>query len=592
MGPLGGGPEDEDPPVFLGSEPQKFSRNVKPKKVIMQFDEFLVLKNLNENLIISPPLNEDPDIKLKGKKVQIKNHKEVLFDENTTYTYYFDDAIVDLREENPIKNFEFVFSTGPSLDSLSVRGKVLYANTLLPEEDVFVSLYKFGMNDTIPFDSLPYYVRPYYVSKTNELGEYQINNVRYGEYMIFSIQDLNGNYYFDMPSENISFLDSLVIPQEVFDVIPDSIPIRISDTALMDSLWEYHSHSMVQNPVDLFLFNQHDSIPRLIETVIELEKRIDFFFKYPVHDSLNIRILENSVKEDWYLPEYSMHKDTLSLWLTKLPTDTLKISLQVDTLMTDTLKLVVRAPKKDKEENKRKRRNKEEDKKEGVEDKSLKYSSNIKSPHPFFIDPLIEFETPLHYTNFENMVVFEDTLEIEIEVHFIDSIQRRLQLHYDWKEGVDYKIIFPQETLIDIFKQENDSLVFTFTTTTLDDYGTIKMDIKIDSILQTGDPFVILLVQGEAESEKIIQKHIIYSDTNIEFKNMIEGDYFIKAINDFNNNGRWNTGHYGMKLLPEPIYFFQKKLSMKDGWDVEDKWVIQAKDRKRPMIVVEEKKER
>jgi len=394
-----------------------------------------------------------------------------------------------------------------------------------------------------------------------------------------------------MPGENISFLDSMMIPQEVFDIIPDSIPIRSSDSALMDSLWEYHSHSMVQNPVHLFLFNQDDSIPRLLETEVEMGKRIDFFFKYPIRDSLNIKILDNSIEEDWYLPEYSMYKDTLSLWLKKFPADTLKISFQVDTLMMDTIKFVVKAPKKDKEENKRKRRNKEEAKKKETEDKSIKYSSNLKSPHPYFKDLFIEFETPLQYANFENMVVFEDTVNIDVEVQFLDSIQRNLRIHHEWKEGVSYKIVLPQESLIDIFKQENDSLSFTFTTTTEDDYGIIKMDISIDSILQTGDPFVLLLVQGEAESEKIIQKHIILSDTIIEFKNIIEGDYFLKVIKDFNNNGRWNTGHYGMKLLPEPIYFFQKTLSMKEGWDVKDQWIIKSSDRKRPLVIKEEEKE-
>lgn len=592
VGPLGGGPKDEDPPKFIGSEPQKYSRNIKPKKVIMQFDEFLVLKNLNDNLIISPPLNEDPDVKLRGKKVQIKNHKNVIFEDNTTYTYYFDDAIVDLHEENPVKNFEFVFSTGASLDSLSVRGQVLYANNLLPEENVYVSLYKPGMNDTIPLDSLPYFVRPYYVSKSNELGEYQINNVRYGKYLIFSLQDLNGNYYFDLPSENISFLDSLVIPQEVFDIIPDSIPIRPGDTALMDSLWEYHSHSMVQNPVNLFLFTQDDSIPRLLETSVELDKRIDFFFKFPIRDSLNIKILENSIEDDWYLPEFSAHQDTLSLWLTKLPTDTLKISLHVDTLVADTLKFVVKAPKKQEEQNKRKRRNKEESNKQEKEDKKLKYSSNVDNVFPYYKDIFIKFETPLQYANFDNMVVMEDTTGILLDVHFTDSVKRILRIHHEWKQGVKYKIILPQESLVDIYEQESDSIMFNFTTTSEDDYGSIKVDIKMDSLVQSGNPYIMMLVQGQAESEKVIQKHISYGDTLMVFPHILEGDYFLKVINDMNRNGSWNTGNYGQKLMAEPVYFFQKILSMKEGWDVEDQWLIQSTDRKRPVVVNKDQKDK
>jgi len=590
VGSLAGGPEDLDPPVFQGSEPPKYSRNITPQKISLQFDEFLVLKSIKENLIISPPLNEDPEVILRGKKVVIKNHKDVVFEENTTYTYYFDDAIVDLHEENPIVNFEYVFSTGASLDSLSIRGIMLNASNLLPEENIYVSLYKSSMNDTIPLDSLPYFVRPYYVSKTNEKGEYQINNIPYGEYLLFGIQDLNSNYYFDMPGEKISFIDHFAIPEEVFEIIPDSIPLRISDTAYMDSIWEFHSHKMVKNPLDLFLFSQDDSIAKLMETSVELGKKIDFYFKFPIRDSLNINILDNSIEEDWYIQEYSALKDTLSLWLTKFPVDTLKISLQVDTLKLDTLDFIVNIPEIKKEDNKRRRRKKEEDKTQPKEDKSIKYTSNLKNLHPYFQDLILVFETPLEYANFEYMRMMEDTVEVKAEVYFLDSIQRKLSIHYDWKEGINYEIFLPQESLRDIFELESDSIVFNFTTSTEDDYGNIEMDITMDSIDKNGDPFVLMLVQGEAESEKIIQKHVIYSDTNIVFKHIIEGDYFLKALKDFNHNGRWNSGHYGRQLLPEPIYFFQKTLSMKEGWDVQDKWRIQSSDKKRPILIKKEEK--
>ena len=287
-GPLSGGEKDIDPPVFLGSDPPKFSRNTMPKKVVMEFDEFLVLNELNQNLLISPPLNEDPDIKLKGRKVLIKNHKDLVFDTNTTYTYYFGNAICDLHETNPIENFEYVFSTGSSLDSLSIRGKVLNSRYLNPEESVYVCLYKMGMNDTIPFDSLPYFVRPYYVARTNKLGEYQLNNLRKDEYLAFAVKDMNSNYYFDMPNEEIAFIDSMLIPQEVFDFIPDTIPIDTSDYYLMDSLWKNHSYSIVKDPVDLFMFVQDDSIPRLMETKVTEHQKIDFFFKFPIHDSIHM----------------------------------------------------------------------------------------------------------------------------------------------------------------------------------------------------------------------------------------------------------------------------------------------------------------
>lgn len=587
-GPLAGGPKDEDPPVFLGSEPVKFSRHTKPKKIVLQFDEFLVLKDLNQNLIISPPLNEDPEIKLKGKKVQIKNDKYLIFEENTTYTYYFGNAICDLHESNPFVNFEYVFSTGPSLDSLSIRGNVLNSKYLSPEESVYVCLYKNGVNDSIPFDSLPYFVRPYYVSRTNEFGEFQINNLRLDDYLVFAIKDVNNNYYFDMPNEEISFLDSLLAPQEVFDYIPDSIPINLSDTTLMDSLWEYHSYNMIENPIDLYLFAQDDSIPRLSETEVELNRKIDFFFKFPIQDSVHFSLLNDSTDTDWHIKEFSKNNDSLTLWLPNLAYDTLYFSMKVDSLKADTMDFIVRTAKKEENQPKRKRRKKEEkSSKKKVEKEKIKFVSNVGKSFPFYQDLLLQFESPLYYANIANINIIEDSIIVNATIEFLDSLKRNLRIQYDWKEATNYKITIPQDALIDIFELENDSINLNFTTTTVDDYSNINIHIQVDS--NCISPMVITLVKGVADKEIVFQKHIIHGDTLLVIPYVAEGDYYIKALEDFNGNGSWNTGNYGLNLLSEPVYYFQFPITTKAGWDVEQTWQIQNTDRKRPAAIEKKK---
>jgi len=580
-GPLKGGPKDEDPPVFLGSEPVKFSTNQKPRKIIMEFDEFLVLENINQNLIISPPLNEDPDVKLKGKKVLVKNDKDVEWEENTTYTYFFGDAICDLHEKNPYHNFEFVFSTGPEIDSLSIRGKILEARYLSPEESVFVALYKKGMNDTIPLDSLPYFVRPYYIARTDNLGEYSLNNIRYDEYMMFAIKDVNNNYYFDLPNEEIAFLDSLVYPQEIFEYIPDTIPVFPGDTALMDSLWKYHSYTMVKNPVDLFMFLQADSIPRLLETNVTLERKIDFYFQYPFHDSLIIKLINDTLAKDWYVKEFSRYKDTMTLWLKDIPNDTLEIQLSIDTIQADTLEFVVKEEPKEKEVRpKRKRRQNKENNEEKTEKEVIKYQNNLKTPFDFFKSLKINFETPLIYYNLDNVVLIEDSVEVQAQYTFLDSLHRHLKIDYDWKEGTPYQFIIPQDALRDMFDVGNDSIKLNFTTTTPDNYGNIALNIQLDSLLKT--PMLIELVQGEAEKEKILKQYSIWSDSLLQIKNIPEGNYYLKAIEDRNDDQRWNSGNYGEKLQPEQVFYFPLPISIKASWDVEDDWEIKFSDRKRP----------
>jgi len=585
-GPLTGGEKDIDPPIFMASDPPLFSRNTKPRKIFLEFDEFLVLEELTNNLLISPPLNEDPDVKLRGRKVVIKNHKDLVFEENTTYTYFFGDAIRDLHESNPIKNFEYVFSTGPTLDSLSIRGEIVDAQYLTPEEDVYICLYKKNMNDTIPFDSLPYFVRPYYVARTDELGEFQLNNLRYDDYLIFAVQDMNSNYYFDMPNEKIAFLDSLIIPQDVFDFIPDSVPIDTSDSHLMDSLWKNHSISVVKTPLDLFLFSQDDSIPKLLETKVTEHRKIDFFFKFPIRDSIQFKLLNDSLKMPWYKQEFSKNHDTISLWLTRIPHDSLTIQIQYDTIQADTLEFMVR-PKIAEKQKSRRFKKKEKGKKKKKEKNVIKYSSSATSSLAYYKNIILTFETPLKYANFEYAVLLEDSTTVSPKIFFTDSIHRKIEIDYEWKQDTKYNFVLPKEALMDIFDVDNDSIILSFTTSNDDNYSNIILDIKCDS--NQYFPLVISLVKGEADKEKSIQQHRITSDTLLTIPYVTEGEYLIKALEDFNDNGKWNTGHYGKKLAPETTYYFPKRLSTKAGWDNEEAWQLKAKHKKRPILSEKQK---
>ena len=114
--------------------------------------------------------------KIRGKSLIIEPENELK--QNTTYTIFFGDAIKDITEKNPLLDFQYVFATGATLDSLTIKGKVLDAFTLQPEvEEVFVMLY-LDINDTIPFDSIPYFSRPYYIAKTDEEGNFQLKNLK------------------------------------------------------------------------------------------------------------------------------------------------------------------------------------------------------------------------------------------------------------------------------------------------------------------------------------------------------------------------------------------------------------------------------
>ncbi|MCK5170734.1 MAG: Ig-like domain-containing protein, partial [Bacteroidales bacterium] len=210
-----GGPKDEEHPLIVEIDPPDKTVNFDSKKISITFNEFIQLKDLNNNLIISPPVEEKPDIKVKGKALVIEFAEELK--DSTTYNIYFGNSVQDYNEGNPIENFQYVLSTGSYIDSLSIKGQVINSFNLLPEEGVFVMLYK-DSEDSVPIKQIPDYI-----SKTNEEGYFRINNIRENQYKLFCLRDLNKNYLFDLPSEEIAYTDSLIQFELVTHIHVDTI---------------------------------------------------------------------------------------------------------------------------------------------------------------------------------------------------------------------------------------------------------------------------------------------------------------------------------------------------------------------------------
>lgn len=202
-----GGEKDTTPPSIVSCSPPNLSANFSGSRIEIQFDEYVQLNNLTQQLIISPPLNEKPDIYLKKKSVVIDFNGEL--DPNTTYTINFGNAIADITENNINENLTYTFSTGLNLDSLGLSGEVVNAFSKLPEPGVLVMLYENG------YDSIPYLEKPDFVAKTDADGNYALQYLRPGKYKLFALKDGNQNYLYDSPDELIGFESEEVDVSEV-----------------------------------------------------------------------------------------------------------------------------------------------------------------------------------------------------------------------------------------------------------------------------------------------------------------------------------------------------------------------------------------
>lgn len=581
-----GGPKDETPPMFIGSEPVNRARNFSADKIYLEFDEFVVLKELKAQLLVSPPMENKLDIKTKGKGVQIKFDKSEILDDSTTYTIYFGDAITDLHENNPVPNFQYVFSTGQEIDSLSIRGRVLNAEYLKPAEAVFVCLY-IDNNDTLPLNELPQNVRPFYVAKTNAEGFFEINNIRNASYLIFAVQDANANYFNDMPNEAIAFLRDFVIPEEVFDYIPDTIPIDTTNAELMDSLWANYAIQVTKDAHTLLLYLPQDSVQRVLEEN-ELENGMLFTFKYPLKEKVKIDFLDidEGDESEVYLEEYSLNKDSLRLWFLKPFADTLRFSIAVDTLKIDTIEFSLNTVPKEEDSRARRNRNQKETKK--VKAPSIGYSDNITKEFNYFSKAKIEFETPISIANFDNCSLSEDSIAVKFTMNFVDEIKRKLVINYDWKQGKSYRFEIPDMAFTDIYGLKNDSIVVNFSTSEESKYGELKIQIELPT-KQMG-PWLVQLFKGEEEKEQSISEVSISKSGPVVFPHLVEASYRLKILEDRDANGKWSSGDYAKSRLPESVYYFPTDIEMKAGWKVEESWELSPDMQKNNSFKVKKKK--
>lgn len=537
--PPNGGAKDTNPPQVLSCVPENQSVKFNSRIIRIAFDEYIKLNNLNTQLMISPPQNNLPEITVRGKSIYIK-----LLDtlsENKTYNFYFGNAIVDITEANPLPNFQYAFSTGVYLDSMSVGGYVYNALDLKPSEDVYVMLY-----DSL-IDSIPYLKKPAYVTKTDKTGRFQLNNLRNINYKLFALSDANSNLIYDLKSEKIAFIDSVIKPDFInnkrsFEKKSDTLAIK--DSVAEDTI------GVIQKPITVYklcMFEQKDSTQHVIKKTLERKGLVSVIFKFPVQ---NFKIEYPKLKNisGVITEEFNKTFDSLKLWVRDTTLDSLFALIYQNDTMLDTLNVSVvpRATKR------------------SVLSKLI-IASNITNNATFdyFNNPLFEFNNPLASVNIDSIFFTEDSLPIMPQFVFKDSSHRFLQLNNTLKEKASYNLFFAHNAFTDIFNYPHDSLRITFKTKKKDDYGKLVLKVKIPN---EKHQYIVMLLD---EKEKIFKQEIINTSKNLEFPNMSPAKFTVKVIYDENNDGKWTSGNYLMKKQPEKVFKSKAEIVTRANWDVE-----------------------
>ncbi len=199
-----GGEKDILPPEITKSVPENFSTNFKGDEIKIYFNEYVKINDLRKQLIVSPPMDTEPIVTpVSGASEYITIKILDTLEANTTYAFNFGESIVDNNEQNPYPYYRYVFSTGNTIDSLSVKGYVVDA--LEEEPDTFVSVMLYEVDSTYT-DSIIYKEKPRYITNTlDSVTTFSIDNIKAGTYKIIALKDQNSNYLFNKKNDKIGY---------------------------------------------------------------------------------------------------------------------------------------------------------------------------------------------------------------------------------------------------------------------------------------------------------------------------------------------------------------------------------------------------
>lgn len=552
-----GGPKDVTPPKATDCDPPALTTHFHKKDIRITFNKYIQLKDQHNQINIAPPLLPHTDIRLHGKSIFIKLADTLK--SNTTYSINFGEAILDLTENNVLHDFTYTFSTGSYIDSLSLSGRILNAFDQVPQKDVIAMLY-INENDTLPLDSLPFHVKPYYMAKTNENGDFIFRNLRDVPFLLFALKDMNGDYIFNLPNEKIAFCDSLV--KGIYVKPPSPETLKKDSAAKRDTLLHKKDTSVIKKQTTpgytLNLFEESDSIQKILKADMINEDQVGIYYRFP---TIKPEFIPMNIPDipGWMIPEFNVTRDSVFLWLKNTGKDSLYLRL-VDkgkTLDTARINLLKKSLKKKKTD------------KGTASLVKLKLSTNMPDGrlNQFKRDPVIIFSYPLSGQNLIRILLVDGKDTINPKLAFTDSVKRKLRVSYKWKEDRPYRLIIPDSVFRSINGHLNDSLVVSFRTHSLRDFGSIQMTI---SIKYPSDYLIQLL----DEKENVLERKIISASGKVKFDYLSPGKYKIKAILDRNRNGRWDTGKFSKKIQPEKVQYFQKIIEVRANWDIDESWEL------------------
>jgi uncharacterized protein (DUF2141 family) len=505
-----GGPKDDQASKILKANPEIGETNFLGTELKIVFDEYVVLGNMAQEAIVSPPTVEEPEYKVNNKSLMISFQENLL--PNTTYTINLGNGVKDFHEGVILDSNILVFSTGDYIDSLSFSGNVKNANNLSPQEKILILLFEDSG------DSIPSQERPYYYTKSDKNGDFQFNFLKEGKFSLFVLKDNNNDRLYNLPNEKIGFLEKEI------------------------------STSNVDSNYSVMLFEPENKRQYLVSLKLENQGKLILILNKPAK-KIDLNIIGKTFKKSWFESDTLLAGDTVSLWtdLSRKEDAEIEIVVTADNEILDTVKLKLKAF-------------------DTLKPKLPSITLNVSNGTAKYFNALIlSSDIPIKNWSDSILLVRNSNDSLNVAIEKIGS--KKLKILYELEQESKHSVVLPDSFITDVLGYKSKGVKIDFKTKSDIEYANLKLNVELTS---TENVILQFMTKGGA----ILKEANFQGNKSFNYLNLSPGEYQLKMMFDSNKDNKWTTGKYIPRTQPERVIFYSEKLEMKEGWDKDITWII------------------
>lgn len=505
-GTITGGAKDTLAPELRFSSPENGTVNFKGSEIKLYFDEYVKLKNVGKQLIVSPPMAKAPEVlPYNASKFIIVKFKDTL-QKNTTYSLNFGQSIQDNNEGNALPQFKYVFSTGTYIDSLALSAT--FKDAIEQKSPNFVSFMLYEVNEKYT-DSTIYKETPRYITNSlDSLKLVKLENLKQGKYRLVAIQDKNNNNKFDPKTDKIGFKkDFVTLPNDTIyelNLFKENIPFKAVKPNQVSGNRALIGFEGNPKDVKFELKKGAETIPFKISRFSGKDS-LQIWFKPMKNDSITIAVSKDKFDQKFTLKVKEQKNDTLSFNAEKTGSLAFREQFKINTSIPI----------------------------EKIDNSKIKFIRKDSSA--------VSFTTT--YDDFKQQVVFD----------------------FEKQPLEKYSIQLLPGALTDFYDRQNDSLNYKFETRNTSNYGNLR--VVLENVKRY--PIIIELTDKDGKVQASEIRTDNSKGSTVEF-NLLEANVFtIRAIYDTNKDGVWTPGSYLEKRQSEEVIYFPEGVRVNENWDVE-----------------------